>query len=150
MSERAWGWRLGHAWGLSCNLHVTLRGPPHTAPCEHSIALTRKQVGRRGFLGRQGVSDAIRCERFGWIDMRAHLAIVCEARFRAPQGRRVRVIRRGCCAIRTGQVDGNASGSEADRSYLALAPGPYFCFRGPYFRLIPSPNAGIFEVWLRL
>ena len=26
------------------------------------------------------------------------------------------------------QVDGNASGSEADRSYLALAPGPYFLF----------------------
>ena len=25
-----------------------------------------------------------------------------------------------------------------------------FCFRGPYFRLIPSPNAGTFEVWLRL
>ena len=56
MSERAlraWGWRPGHAWGLSCKLPETLRGPPHTVPCEHSIALTSKQIGRWGFpIGR--------------------------------------------------------------------------------------------------
>ena len=40
-----------HAWGLSCKLPETLRVPPHTVPCEHSIALTSRQIGHWGFLG---------------------------------------------------------------------------------------------------
>ena len=65
MSERAWGWRPGHAWGLSCKLDATPRGPFHTGPCELSVALTSRQIGCWGFLGRQGVADPIHCE---WPD----------------------------------------------------------------------------------
>ena len=55
----------------------------NTVPCEHSIALTRKQSGRWGFLGRLGVADPILYERSDWVYMRAQLAIVCE-RFARP------------------------------------------------------------------
>ena len=67
-----------HAWDLPCKLPETLRSPPNTVPCEHSIALISKQVGHWGFLGRECVADPILCERSDWIDMRAQLAIVCE------------------------------------------------------------------------
>ena len=47
---------FSHAWGLSRKIPETLRVPPHTVSCEHSIALTSKQIGR---LGRQGVTDTV-------------------------------------------------------------------------------------------
>ena len=75
MSERAWGWRPGHAWGLSYKLDATLRGPFHTVPCELSVALTSRQIGCWGFLGRQGVADPVHCE---WPD-----SSICEHSWRS-------------------------------------------------------------------
>ena len=98
-----------HAWGLSCKLPETLRSPPNTVPCEHSIALISKQIRRWGFLGRQCVADPILCERFDWIDTRAQLAIVCERFARPGDSVRARPV---ASAVRSG----------SDRSYLSPIP----------------------------
>ena len=176
MSERplrAWGWRPGHAWGLSCKLPETLRGQPYTAPCAHSMALTSKRIGRWGFLCRL---DVDRCaipfgDRVSLVSGTpcAHglTQLVCDPDrivHTPPPYLRVGFIPFACLYISSGtsierggpkkflvrMVRSECCSIRGEPFIPRLGLGPILFCPCVHTTLVPLPNAGTFEVWLQL